>query len=94
MDVSEQTGYSFGLASVLPPSFSLWNAVPSLLRARSSMDRVLPSEGRGCWFDPSRAHHPVFRRNSPKSWKPTRRYGKFTSGESQRIPLKFVPLLA
>src|ERR1700682_5679720 len=20
------------------------------------MDRVLPSEGRGCWFDPSRAH--------------------------------------
>ena len=24
---------------------------------RSSMDRVLPSEGRGCWFDPSRAHH-------------------------------------
>ena len=24
--------------------------------ARSSMDRVLPSEGRGCWFDPSRAH--------------------------------------
>jgi len=21
------------------------------------MDRVLPSEGRGCWFDPSRAHH-------------------------------------
>lgn len=23
--------------------------------ARSSMDRVLPSEGRGCWFDPSRA---------------------------------------
>ena len=25
--------------------------------ARSSMDRVLPSEGRGCWFDPSRARH-------------------------------------
>ena len=23
---------------------------------RSSMDRVLPSEGRGCWFDPSRTH--------------------------------------
>jgi hypothetical protein len=21
------------------------------------MDRVLPSEGKGCWFDPSRAHH-------------------------------------
>jgi hypothetical protein len=21
------------------------------------MDRVLPSEGRGCWFDPSRARH-------------------------------------
>ncbi len=20
------------------------------------MDRVLPSEGRGCWFDPSRTH--------------------------------------
>ena len=29
---------------------------PSLICARSSMDRVLPSEGRGCWFDPSRAH--------------------------------------
>ena len=28
-------------------------------RARSSMDRVLPSEGRGCWFDPSRARHLV-----------------------------------
>jgi hypothetical protein len=27
----------------------------SLRCARSSMDRVLPSEGRGCWFDPSRA---------------------------------------
>jgi hypothetical protein len=28
----------------------------SRLSARSSMDRVLLSEGRGCWFDPSRAH--------------------------------------
>lgn len=26
--------------------------------AHSSVDRVLPSEGRGCWFDPSRARHP------------------------------------
>src|SRR6201746_1351509 len=37
--------------------FLLWMAVPvALLCARSSMDRRLPSEGRGCWFDPSRAH--------------------------------------
>ena len=26
-----------------------------ILSARSSMDRVLPSEGRGCGFDPRRA---------------------------------------
>ena len=25
--------------------------------ARSSMDRALPSEGKGYWFEPSRAHH-------------------------------------
>ena len=32
----------------------------TLLRcARSSMDRVLPSEGRGCWFDPSRARQEI-----------------------------------
>jgi hypothetical protein len=29
------------------------------LCVRSSMDRVLPSEGRGCWFDPSRARHKI-----------------------------------
>jgi hypothetical protein len=29
------------------------------LRVCSSMDRVLPSEGRGCWFDPSQTHHPL-----------------------------------
>ncbi len=38
--------------------------------ARSSMDRVLPSEGRGCWFDPSRARQtlqgfPLFLRHLP-----------------------------
>ena len=31
--------------------------ISALTRTRSSMDRVLPSEGRGCGFDPRRARH-------------------------------------
>ena len=32
------------------------------------MDRVLPSEGRGCWFDPSRAHQQHEHRHAELIW--------------------------
>ena len=38
------------------PGYHRGALVELIARVRSSMDRVLPSEGRGCWFDPSRAH--------------------------------------
>ncbi|SOZ36514.1 protein of unknown function [Cupriavidus neocaledonicus] len=58
MDGAGQKRYPMRLSSggTRPPQ-SLYpqNRLQNRLCARSSMDRVLPSEGRGCWFDPSRA---------------------------------------
>ncbi|CAM2180994.1 hypothetical protein PSAC2689_40056 [Paraburkholderia sacchari] len=66
MDVGIETGYSLGLIAVsLFPFFLGLPAASASQCARSSMDRVLPSEGRGCWFDPSRARHPQDSRRSP-----------------------------
>ncbi len=62
MDASAQTRYPMRLLRGGTRSshrLHLWQKLPPVPdrfpRARSSMDRVLPSEGRGCWFDPSRA---------------------------------------
>ena len=52
VDASWETGYPCRLANRGRPVY--WGRF-TVTGARSSMDRVLPSEGRGCWFDPSRA---------------------------------------
>ena len=48
---------NYRVAPSAPPVGATGRTRIAAARARSSMDRVLPSEGRGCRFDPCRARH-------------------------------------